>query len=106
MPRYLFRVSYTSTGAAGLLKEGGSSRVSAVERLVKSLGGTVDFQYWTLGEDDYFLVAQLPDNAAAAAASLSVAATGIARVTTSVVLSPEDLDEAARRRVEYRPPGA
>ena len=106
MPKYLFRASYTAQGAAGILKEGGSGRVTAVEQLVSSVGGTVEAQYWALGEDDYFLIADLPDAAAAAAASMTVGASGAARVTTSPLLTAEELDEVVRRRAEYRAPGA
>jgi uncharacterized protein with GYD domain len=106
VPKYLFRASYTDQGAAGILKEGGSGRASAVEQLVSSVGGTVEAQYWALGEDDYFLIAELPDAAAATAASMTVGASGAARVTTAQLLSAEDLDEAVRRGAAYRPPGA
>ena len=105
MPKYLFRASYTAQGTAGILKEGGSGRVTAIEQLVSSLGGTVEAQYWALGEDDYFVIADLPDAAAAAAASLTVGASGAAKVTTAELLTAQDLDEAVRRRAEYRPPG-
>ena len=106
MPKYLFRASYTAQGAAGVLKEGGSGRASAVEQLVSSVGGTVEAQYWAFGEDDYFLIADLPDGAAAAAASMTVGASGAARVTTAELLTAEDLDEAVRRSPQYRAPGA
>jgi uncharacterized protein with GYD domain len=106
MPKYLFRASYTAAGAAGVIKEGGTARAAAVEKLVQSVGGTVETMYWAFGSDDFFLVADLPDSRAAAAASLNVGASGGASVTTSELLSAEDLDEAVRRRVEYRAPGA
>lgn len=106
MPKYVFRASYTAQGAAGILKEGGSGRVSAVEQLVASVGGTVEAQYWALGEDDYLLIADLPDAAAAAAASITVGASGAAKVTTSPLLTAEELDEVVRRRTEYRAPGS
>ena len=105
MPKYLFRASYTAEGAAGILKEGGRGRAAAVETLVASLGGTVEAQYWGFGQDDYFLVADLPDAVAAATASLTVAASGAARVTTVPLLTAADIDEAVGRRAEYRPPG-
>ncbi len=105
MPRYLFRASYSAAGAQGILKEGGSARKAAVEKLVASVGGTVVDMYWAFGETDFYMIADAPDNAAAAAASLTVGASGAASVSTSVLLSAEDVDEAVRRRVDYRPPG-
>ncbi|CAN5645624.1 hypothetical protein BH24CHL9_BH24CHL9_00710 [soil metagenome] len=106
MPKFLFRGSYTAAGAAGVLKDGGSGRAAAVEALVKSLGGTVESNYWAFGEDDFFIVVDLPDAAAAAAASLTVGASGAVRVTTTQLMSASDLDEVTRRSVDYRPPGA
>jgi len=106
MPKYLFRASYTASGAAGVLKEGGSGRAKAVDALVKSVGGSAEAMYWAFGSDDFFLIADLPDAAAAAAASLTVGASGAASVTTSELLTAADVDEIVRRRVEYRPPGA
>ncbi len=106
MPKYLFRASYSAAGAAGVLKEGGSARTKAIEALVGSVGGTVETMYWVMGADDFLLIADLPDSAAAAAASLTVGASGAARITTSELMTAADVDEIVRRRVDYRAPGA
>ena len=105
MARYLFRASYTATGAAGVLKDGGSGRVAAVEKLVASVGGTVEAQYWAFGEDDYILIAELPDNVTAAALAATVAQSGAASITTSPLLTAEEIDQVTQRQVQYRPPG-
>ena len=105
MPKYLFRASYTPAGAAGVLKEGGTARIKAVEALVASVGGKVEVAYWAMGSDDFLMIADAPDVAAAAAASLTVAASGAASVTTSELLTAADVDLLVKRRVEYRPPG-
>ncbi|MEO8230186.1 MAG: GYD domain-containing protein, partial [Chloroflexota bacterium] len=97
--------SYSAAGAAGVLKEGGSARVKAIEKLVKSAGGKIDAAYWALGADDFLLIADLPNTAAAAAASLNVGASGAASVTTSELLTAADIDDIAKRRINYRPPG-
>ncbi|HEX2755040.1 MAG TPA: GYD domain-containing protein [Candidatus Limnocylindrales bacterium] len=106
MAKYLFRASYTAAGAAGVLKDGGSSRAKAVEALVASVGGTIESLYWSFGADDFFMIADVPDSHAAAALSLTVGASGGASVTTSELLSAADVDDIAGRRVTYRPPGA
>jgi uncharacterized protein with GYD domain len=106
MPKYLFRASYSAAGAAGVLKEGGSARAKAVEALVASVGGTVETMYWAMGADDFVLIADLPDTAAAAAASLTVGASGAVKITTSELMTAADMDEVVRRRVAYRAPGA
>ncbi|MEK6720801.1 MAG: GYD domain-containing protein [Chloroflexota bacterium] len=106
MPKYLFRASYSAAGAAGVLKEGGTARAAAVEKLVASVGGTVESMYWAFGADDFFMIADAPDAEAAAAASLTVGASGAASVTTAELLTAEQVDAAVRRRVEYRAPGS
>jgi uncharacterized protein with GYD domain len=106
MGHYLFRASYTQKGIEGVLKEGGSSRRAAVDRLVTSLEGHLETAYWAFGTDDFIAIAELPDNAAAARLAATVAATGTSRVTTTVLLTAEEVDAAARRGVEYRAPGS
>lgn len=105
MPKYLFRASYTASGAAGLLKEGGTKRTEAIRKLVGSVGGSVESMYWGFGSDDVFVTADLPDAEAAAAVSLNVGSGGGASVTTSELLTAQQVDEIVRRKVEYRPPG-
>jgi uncharacterized protein with GYD domain len=105
MPKFLVRASYTQSGIAGVLREGGSSRVKAIQELAASVGGSADAIYWALGEDDFFMIADLPDNTAAAAVAATVGATGTARVTTVPLLSADEVDRIAHTSVEYRPPG-
>jgi uncharacterized protein with GYD domain len=105
MPKYMFRASYTAAGAAGVLKDGGSARAKAVETLVKSVGG-VEAMYWVMGADDFILIADAPDSAAAAAASLTVGASGAASITTSELFTAADVDVIVKRRVKYRAPGS
>jgi uncharacterized protein with GYD domain len=106
MPKYLFEVSYSQAGLKGLLKEGGSSRVAAIKRLAEGRGGKVDAFYFAFGEDDVYLIADLPNHTEASAISLAVGASGAARVKTVVLLTPEEIDAATKIDVGYRPPGA
>lgn len=48
----------------------------------------------------------MPDNASTAAASIAVNTSGGASTEVVVLLTPEELDEAAKRSVDYRPPGS
>ena len=106
MPHYMIRASYTQQGIQGVLKEGAAGRVKAVNALVGSVGGTVETVYWALGEDDFVAIAELPDNAAAAAVASTVAASGAANVKTTVLLTAAEVDEARGRTVAYRAPGS
>ena len=106
MPKYLFRGSFTPAGAAGVLKEGGSGRAAAVKTLVESVGGTVESHYWAFGEDDFFIVTDMPDAASVVSVSLTVGAAGAVRVTSTQLMSAADVDEAVAKSPQYRPPGA
>ena len=106
MPKYLFVGSYTAEGARGVLKEGGTGRRAATEQLVTSLGGTVEAYYFGFGSDDFYLIADLPGNAAAAAGALTGGASGAINTRTIVLLTAEEVDAAAKLSPSYRPPGA
>ncbi len=105
MPKYLITGSYTAEGARGVLAEGGTGRRAATEQLIGSLGGTVEAYYFGFGSDDFYLIADLPGNAAAAAGALTGAASGAIRTRTIVLLTPEEVDEATKLSPTYRPPG-
>ena len=63
MPKYLVQANYVGEGVKGLLKEGGSSRRAAVEKLIKSGGGKLETFYYAFGETDLYVIADMPDNA-------------------------------------------
>jgi hypothetical protein len=50
-------------------------------------------------------VADLPDNESAAALAIAVGASGAVGIRTTVLLTPEEVDAAARKSVSYTPPG-
>ena len=105
MPKYLVQGSYLSEGLKGLLKEGGSSRRAMIEQLIKGMGGTLEAFYYAFGETDVFAIADLPDNVTTAAFALAVSAAGTAIVQTTVLITPEEVDQAVKKSVDYRPPG-
>jgi uncharacterized protein with GYD domain len=105
MARYLLQTSYTAEGVRGLLKEGGTSRRTMVEKLAESMGGSIEAFYFAFGADDVYVITEIPDNVDAAAISFAVTASGAASVKTVVLLTPEEIDEATKKSVDYRPPG-
>jgi uncharacterized protein with GYD domain len=105
MPKYLAQCNYVGEGVKGLLKEGGTSRRAVVDKLVKSVGGTVEAFYYAFGETDLFVIADLPDNESMTAVALLVAASGAIAIKTTVLLTPEEVDEAAKKTPIYQPPG-
>lgn len=92
-------------GIKGLIKDGGSGRRSAIEKMCQSMGGKLEALYYAFGEPDVYVSADIPDNVSAAALALQVNATGLVRVRTTVLLTPEAIDRAAKKTVDYRPPG-
>lgn len=105
MAKYMWQVSYSTDGMKGMLKEGGSSRKTMVEKLAANMGGSVESMYFAFGDTDAFIVADFPSDVDVAAVAMTVGAAGSASVKTIPLLTPEQIDEATRKTVEYRPPG-
>jgi uncharacterized protein with GYD domain len=105
MPTYLVSANYTKEGIEGLRAKGGSARKAAVQRSTESVGGRLIDLYFAFGGTDVYCVVELPDNEAAAALALAVAATGTIRCNTTVLLTPEEMDTAVLRDVSFQPPG-
>jgi uncharacterized protein with GYD domain len=105
MPKYLIQASYTAEGAQGVISEGGSSRREAIAKLAAELGGTLDCFYFAFGDEDVVTVIDLPDAESVTAVSMTIAASGLVRIKTTVLLTPEQVDAAARKSVSYRAPG-
>ena len=106
MNHYLIEGQYTEDGTRGLLQEGGTGRRDAVTQLIEGMGGTVECFYYAFGERDVILVCTAPDATTAAALALAVNQSGKVRIQTHVLMTPEEVDEAAKKSVAYRPPGA
>ena len=105
MPKYLFEARYSPEGAIGLAKEGGTSRRDAVKKHLDEIGGKLESMYFALGEIDCFVIVDLPDNVSAAALSLAVNESGLIASRTIVLLTPEEMDRAGKKKVHFRAPG-
>ena len=105
MPKYLIQASYTSEGAKGVLKDGGTRRHAMVKEMADSLGGSLEAFYYAFGDTDVYIVINTPDDISIAAASLVLNASGAVTSKTTVLLTPEEVDQATKMVVEYRPPG-
>jgi uncharacterized protein with GYD domain len=104
MPKYLVEASYSPDGIKGLKSEGGSARVAATKALIEGLGGSLECFYFAFGETDAFIVADLPDNETIAAVQMAVNGSGTIRSRTVVLLTPGEMDGAAKRNVPFHPP--
>lgn len=105
MPKYLIAASYTAEGLKGLQKDKAAGRRRAVAAALEGIGGKLDAVYYALGEDDIYVIADLPDSATAAALGVAVSVTGLVRTRTTALLTVEELDRALEKSVHYRPPG-
>jgi uncharacterized protein with GYD domain len=105
MPKFLVQGKYVGEGVKGLIREGGSGRRAAVEKLYASAGGKVEAFYYAFGSTDVFVIGDLPDNVSAAALSLAVKGTGAVDVTLTPLLTPEEIDAAGKKSIDYRAPG-
>lgn len=106
MPKYLFRASLTTEGVAGIVAEGGTARRTAVAAAIESLGGKVEAYYFCFGDEDSILIAELPDNETATAFALEVGSSGRVGVSTTVLITPEEVDRARSIKSGWRAPGA
>jgi uncharacterized protein with GYD domain len=106
MPKYLISANYTAEGMKGVVAAGAKSRVDAVSAMLEAMGGRLESFHFAFGDTDVFVIADVPDDEAAAAAAIAINSSGAASIHTTKLLTVEQIDEALRRTVDYRPPGA
>ena len=108
MAKYLIQAGYSQDGIKGVVKDGGTGRRTAVEAAIKALGGRLEAFYFGFSESDIYAILDAPDNVNAAAFALAVGATGaLSHYRTTVLLTPEEIDQAAKKAagISYRAPG-
>jgi uncharacterized protein with GYD domain len=105
MARFLIQLSYTAEGAKGLLKDGGSTRRKVVENVLAPFNGKLEAFYFAFGADDAICIVDVPDHETMAAIALTVSASGTIKTRATVLLTPEQIDEAVKKRVNFHAPG-
>jgi uncharacterized protein with GYD domain len=108
MPLYLLQFTYTPEAWAALARRP-ENRFEVARGLLEGLGGRLVAAYYSFGEYDGVLLAELPDNTASAAAALAANAAGhLKALTTTPLLTVEETLEALRRAggIAYRAPAA
>jgi uncharacterized protein with GYD domain len=101
----MIQAAYTAEGVKGLLAEGGTKRREAAVKAIKAAGGKVEAFYFAFGKSDAIVIVDLPDTVSAAAAALSISSSGVVTASTTVLLTPAEIDEAAKKSITYRGPG-
>jgi uncharacterized protein with GYD domain len=105
MAKYLVEARYTAEGAEGLVREGGTGRRAAAAKAVEGLGGKIEAFYYAFGDVDAYVIFDVPDNVSAAALALAVSQSGGINTKTVVLITPEEMDQAGKKAVDFRPPG-
>ncbi len=105
MAKFLVHATYSAEGFKGVIKDKASGRKAALEKALASVGAKVDAMYFTFGEYDVVLIVDAPDNATVMAVGLSACSTGLARTSTTPMLTIEEVDQAIKKSVKYRSPG-
>ncbi len=106
MAKFLMQVSFTRDGVKGFIGEGGTKRRQTVEKLFGAAGGKLESLYFAFGDTDVYAVADFPDNASAAAVSLAANAAGAVQVRETVLITAEEMDQAAQKSRSLHPPSA
>lgn len=105
MTKYLFEANYVGDGIKGLMREGGTKRREALTEALSSVGGTLECFYYAFGDVDVLGVFEVPDQTDAAALSLMINSSGSVDVRLKPLMTPEDIDAAAKKTPSYRAPG-
>ena len=105
MQKYLLYGAYSPEGYKGLLAEGGTKRAEAVRIAAESMGGNLEAFYFSFGENDFYVIINLPDNVNATAFSLAGNVNASFTMKIVTLLTPEELDAAMKIKVNYRMPG-
>jgi len=105
MPKFLFEAKYTPEAVRGVMQQGGTARRTTIEQLFASCGGRLEGFYFALGPTDVYAFGDLPDTETAAAIALTINGDGRTAVQTVALLSPEEIDSAARSAIDYHAPG-
>jgi uncharacterized protein with GYD domain len=105
MAKYLLEASYSAEGLKGLQKDGGSARREAVARAISSVGGHLESMHYAFGDHDAIIIFEAPDNVAAAALTTGMSSTGAGHTTVTPLLTVEEVDQAVKKNLTYRPPG-
>ena len=110
MPHYMFQMSYSRDAVKGMMANP-TDRKAAAQKLTEAAGGRLIEFYFSFGTNDVLVIVEAPNDAAVAAVSLAVAASGAASSTsiTKLLTAEEGLEAmklAGKAFGSYQPPAA
>ncbi len=107
MPFYLERFSYTPEAWAKLIKQP-EDRREVARAVIEKLGGKLHGFWYSFGQQDGLVLIEAPENTAAGAFSVGIAAGGSLRSSETIVLLTVEETIAMLQKAQqlpYRPPG-
>jgi uncharacterized protein with GYD domain len=107
MSYYLVEGNYTGASTKAMVASPSDRSVQA-RSLVESLGGKYHHFFFTLGERDFVVLCEMPDDVTAAAASLAIGSSGaFSKCTTTKLLTAAEAQSAMSKAksAKYTPPG-
>ncbi len=107
MAHYLVQGSYVPASIKAMVEKS-EDRSNAVRALMQSVGGTLHHMFFSLGDSDFYILCELPDNVAAAAIAMAVGAAGsLSSYRTTALLTPAEAVQAMSKAkgITYTPPG-
>lgn len=108
MAKYLALFGFTSE-AINQFVVSPSDRAAVVQRLVESVGGSLDCYYWMFGQYDGVAIVEMPDSRTYAAVTFAIKSSGaFTHFETHELIKASDLTGIAERatQIAYQPPGA
>ena len=97
MPYYMTQASYTSQ-ALKTMTGNPQDRAATTARMVEAAGGKMLDFFFAFGEYDAVIIWEAPDNATAASVAIAAAGGGaLAKISTTVLMTPEEGLEAFRK---------
>jgi uncharacterized protein with GYD domain len=105
MAKYLIQATYSAEGFKGVAKDKASGRKAALEKALASVGAKLDAIYYSFGDYDVVLIVDATDNATVAAVGMAACSTGLARTSTTPLLTVAEADQAIKKSVKYSGPG-
>ncbi|MBM3522149.1 MAG: GYD domain-containing protein [Alphaproteobacteria bacterium] len=97
MALYLIQASYTPSAIAAMIKNP-QDRAAAIRPLIEKAGGKLHGLWFTLGESDVIVIAEVPDNTSAVAIAMAVGGSGaMSSYRTTPLMTSADAVEAMKK---------
>ena len=108
MAHYLMQFRY-STPAVKAMIDKPQDRTAAAKAAIEAFGGKLKDFFFTFGEFDAIVIAEMPDNTSAAAVAMTVGASGaFAHAQTTVLMTTDEaqaaMKQAHKAKAAYKPP--